>query len=234
VAAGDVGLELVLLWVLAGLGVYHLICVARASLRRALYRAQSVRDPSNQLRFVMAADFSKKKVMGFEEYRVFTIVEDEVRAYRSHRVFAQTSLGEVLQAADNRAHSSINSKRVDVLVVTPKGYPLLAVEYQGGGHYRHDAAARDAVKREALRKAGVGYLEISKSCSEDEIRRLVRQALVRAASSPGRLQRPSSVQNPEDCSQPRAGGAASAEVKELAAPTSFGERRWPPLAWRRG
>jgi hypothetical protein len=37
---------------------------------------------------------------------------------------------------------------------------VAAIEYQGGGHYLTDAAARDAVKKEALRKAGIGYHEV--------------------------------------------------------------------------
>lgn len=37
---------------------------------------------------------------------------------------------------------------------------VAAIEYQGGGHYLSDAAARDAVKKEALRKAGIGYHEV--------------------------------------------------------------------------
>ena len=35
-----------------------------------------------------------------------------------------------------------------------------ALEYQGTGHHQGTAAARDAVKKEALRKAGIGYHEV--------------------------------------------------------------------------
>ena len=38
--------------------------------------------------------------------------------------------------------------------------PALAVEYQGHGHYQNKAFMRDAVKREAVRKAGIEFLEI--------------------------------------------------------------------------
>jgi hypothetical protein len=168
------------LWGLAGLGVFHLIDEATRALRRAHFRRQDVRDSSNQLRFVMAADFARNKVMSRSEYEVFMIVEDEARAFRGHRVFAQTSLGEILTSRDDRAFRCINSKRVDVLVVAWNGYPVVAVEYQGGGHYQNDAAARDAVKKEALRKAGVEYVEIASAHSPNEVRRLVRTALGRA------------------------------------------------------
>ena len=39
-------------------------------------------------------------------------------------------------------------------------HAVAAIEYQGGGHYLSDAAARDAVKKEARRKAGIGYHEV--------------------------------------------------------------------------
>jgi len=67
---------------------------------------------------------------------------------------AQVSLGEVLSSPDARAYSAINSKRVDLLIVSRSGDPIAAIEYQGHGHYQGTAAARDAVKKEALRKAG--------------------------------------------------------------------------------
>ena len=35
-----------------------------------------------------------------------------------------------------------------------------ALEYQGTGHHQGNAAARDAVKKAALRKAGIGYHEV--------------------------------------------------------------------------
>jgi len=138
----------------------------------------------------MAAEFTKKKLMGFNEYKVFKVVEDDVSRMRSgHRVFAQTSLGEILQSSDGRAHSSINSKRIDILVIAPDGYPAVAIEYQGEGHYQGNAAARDAVKKEALRKAGVRYLEVSHGMSPDAVRGLLRAALGYSATVVDRARR---------------------------------------------
>jgi hypothetical protein len=171
---------------LAAVGVYHLVSAALKLAGQARFRALDVRDPSNQLRFVMKATFAKKRVMGYSEYWVFRSVEAEVAKYRGHRVFAQTSLGEILQTPDPRARKSVNSKRVDILVVAPSGYPVLVVEYHGGGHYQNNAAARDAVKKEALRKAHVEYLEVSSSHAPEEIASLVRAALGRATSQPNR------------------------------------------------
>jgi hypothetical protein len=51
---------------------------------------------------------------------------------------------------------------------------------RGNGHYRRDAAARDAVKKEALRKAGAEYLEVREFHSAEQIKSMVGEALTRA------------------------------------------------------
>ena len=49
-----------------------------------------------------------------------------------------------------------------------------ALEYQGTGHHNGNAAARDAVKKEALRKAKIGYHEIvAGHTTPTELRRLI-------------------------------------------------------------
>lgn len=137
-------------------------------------------DASAQLRHVMDAEFTRKRVMSRGEYRVFRIIEVEVDAnWRGYRVFSQTVLGEVIESTDGAAHSAINAKRVDALVIDAAGYPVLAVEVQGKGHYQGQAAARDAVKKEALRKAGVAYLEVMDYHTEGDITHLVRETLNR-------------------------------------------------------
>jgi hypothetical protein len=55
----------------------------------------------------------------------------------------------------------------------------LAIEYQGYGHYQGTAAARDAVKKEALRKARVRYIAVTpESGTEDMAREILRLAQV--------------------------------------------------------
>ena len=87
------------------------------------------------------------------------------------RAMAQVNLGEVLSSPDARAYGAINSKRVDVLLVTRGGDPMAAIEFQGDGHYQGAAPARDAVKKEALRKAGVGYIEVTPQHGPGDLRR---------------------------------------------------------------
>jgi hypothetical protein len=134
-------------------------------------------DVGQQLHAVMAGSFERRRLLNRSEYQAFKIIEAYIAgARRGYRVFAQTSLGEVLTSPDENAFRSINSKRVDILIVDQDSWPVAAVEYQGDGHYQGTAAARDAVKKEALRKAGIRYVEITATDSSEQIRSRVREA----------------------------------------------------------
>jgi hypothetical protein len=145
--------------------------------------AKPTPDASEQLRAVMAAQFKPRVILNRKESRVFTAVERTIDDLgMDWRLMAQVSLGEILWSDDKPAYWAINSKRVDMLIVDIKGMPLHAIEYQGSGHHvGGEAAARDAVKKEALRRAGVGYIEVSEGDTAAELRlklaRLSAQAL---------------------------------------------------------
>jgi hypothetical protein len=143
--------------------------------------------PNTPLDIVGAAKFTVRKLMNKSEYRVFRIAEEILKECSSgNRVMAQVSLGEIL-SCDSDVYWTINSKRVDVLVIDPWGMPVLAVEMQGGGHFQGNAPMRDAVKKEALRKAGVKWLEILEDDDDAAIRTKLQLALglpVKAAISP--------------------------------------------------
>jgi len=118
-------------------------------------------DATNQLKIVMAADFTKRKLMSMSEARVFRAAETIVASLKLNwRVMAQVSLGEILSSGDSRAYAAINSKRTDILLITSSGEPVAAIEFQGTGHHQGTAAVRDAVKKEALRRAGIAYVEV--------------------------------------------------------------------------
>ena len=121
----------------------------------------SVPDSADQLRTVMAAEFSIQPLLNKSETRLFRELDRLVVArHPGWQVMAQVSLGEILRSKSKDAYRCINSKRVDLLVVDADCNAVAAIEYQGGGHYLSDAAARDAVKKEALRKAGISYHEV--------------------------------------------------------------------------
>ena len=118
-------------------------------------------DAAEQLRCVMSARFVKRPLLNKSEARVLAAAERAAREVdKGWRVMAQVCLGEALASPDEAAYRAINSKRVDLLIIAGNGEPLAAIEYQGTGHHQGTAAARDAVKKEALRRAGVEYIEI--------------------------------------------------------------------------
>lgn len=140
-------------------------------------------DAADQLRVVMGADFVPQPLLNKSEARVFRELDRHVLgANPGWQVMAQVSLGEILTCKDAAAYGCINSKRVDLLLVDGDCQPRHAIEYQGGGHYRGTAAARDAVKREALRRAGIGYHEVlAGHTTPSDLRRLVERLVDRPA-----------------------------------------------------
>lgn len=132
---------------------------------------------ADQLRIVMEASFTIQPLLNRSEARVFKELDRIVIGCNpAWQVMAQVSLGEVLRSKDAVAYSCINSKRVDLLLVDGDCQPRHAIEYQGWAHHQGTAAARDAVKKEALRRAGIGYYEVvAGQTTPSELRRLVEK-----------------------------------------------------------
>jgi hypothetical protein len=139
-----------------------------------------VPDAADQLRIVMGATFTIQPLLNKKEARVFKELDRiVVNRNPAWQVMAQVSLGEILRSKDAEAYSCINSKRVDLLLVDGDCQPRHVIEYQGMGHHNGAAAARDAVKKEALRRAGIGYHEvIGGHTTPTELRRLVERLVV--------------------------------------------------------
>lgn len=160
-------------------------------------------DASDQLRVVMAADFNARALLNRPEAAVFKALDTAVIARNpAWQVMAQVSLGEFLASEDKDAYFAVNSKRVDFALMDEKCRVHHALEYQGTGHHLEGgaAAARDAVKKEALRKAGIGYHEIvAGHTTPSELRQLVAR-LVPAALEPDDPQpaRPPSLTTVDD------------------------------------
>ena len=139
-------------------------------------------DAAEQLRRVMAADFKSCPLLNKSEAAVFKELEVAVKARNpTWKVMAQVSLGEFLRSPDTSAFFSVNSKRVDFALMDEACRVRHAIEYQGSGHHLPGgaAAARDAVKKEALRKAGIGYHEVvAGHTTPAELKRLVEKLVV--------------------------------------------------------
>lgn len=79
-------------------------------------------DVGQQLRAVMAGSFEKQRVLSSSEFRVFAIIEGEIAAQRAgYRVFAQTSLGEILKSSNRDAFHSIVSELTFSLLIDRGG-----------------------------------------------------------------------------------------------------------------
>lgn len=134
-------------------------------------------DAADQLRIVMGAHFTIQPLLNGSEARVFKDLDRFVIACNpAWQVMAQVSLGEILRCKDREAFSCINAKRVDLLLVDEDCQPRCVIEYQGVAHHQGTAAARDAVKKEALRRAGIGYHEVvAGHTTPSELKRLVEK-----------------------------------------------------------
>lgn len=94
------------------------------------------------------------------------------------QVMARVSLGEFLSSEDQDAYGCINSKRVDFALMGPGCRVHHALQDQATGHHLPGGAAtaRDAVKKEELRKAGMGYHEVvAGHTTAGELRALVEK-----------------------------------------------------------
>lgn len=139
-----------------------------------------------QLKLVMGASFAPRALLNKSERRLLSCIESVLTAeYPGYRAMGQVSLGEILASPEKDAYFAINSKRVDLLIVDPACRPVCAIEFQGTGHHiGPGAAARDAVKKEALRRAGIRMVEVVSGDTPSQVRRVVRQAVVMEGSSP--------------------------------------------------
>lgn len=139
-------------------------------------------DPKNQMDAVAAVGFKVCNLLNKEEFKVLPVLERAIKtAGIGHRVMAQTSLGELIKPINNQTKSvdykkalaSINSKRLDFAVFDKFGRIVCAIEYQGSGHYHKNTFMRDAVKREALRKAGVLLIEVTPDFSASRLEKQI-------------------------------------------------------------
>ena len=138
---------------------------------------------ADQLKAVSRARFTSRPLLNRSEAKVFEALDAAVIARNPKwQVMAQVSLGEFLASQSNEAFLAVNSKRVDFALMDENARVVHALEYQGSGHHAGtSAAARDAVKKEALRKAGIGYHEIvAGHTTPSELRALVEKLVTPA------------------------------------------------------
>jgi len=140
---------------------------------------------ANQLRCVMQADFKARALLNKPERRLLGCI-DRILLEESPgwRAMGQISVGEILYSPDKDAFWAINAKRVDLLLIDRECRPLHAIEFQGTGHHGSpETAARDAVKKEALRRAGIGYVEVVSGDTPSEVRQMICKLVSRSTAT---------------------------------------------------
>ncbi|WP_112309656.1 DUF2726 domain-containing protein [Pseudogemmobacter bohemicus] len=147
-----------------------------------------------QLSALRATNISARRPINKSAYRILVMIERTLKAEAPRaRVMAEVGMGAFLSTRgavglttqDKMAFGAFNAKRVDFLVIDGFGEPCFAVEYQGSGHHVGDtAAARDVLKREALRLGGVELVEIHAHTSEEELLALLTGAVRRMNTRP--------------------------------------------------
>lgn len=139
-----------------------------------------------QLRLVADARFAAKRLLSDNGVEVLAVLETMIAELgRDWRVMAGVKLDEIIASADRAANAVIGDQRVDMLIVSADQMPIAAVEYQSLGQIREDAAVHDAVKKEALRRAGIAYFEVRANEPLDALRiQVARLAAVEAPPPP--------------------------------------------------
>lgn len=203
-------LIVLLIGALIGIAFERAIAKANAEKRKAYWRGRNAgkrkggnnvrsihpvkeREPStadfaaDQLKLVSKASFTSRVLLNKSEAKVFAALDKAVITRNpGWQVMAQVSLGEFLASPDKHAYFAVNSKRVDFALMDENACVVHALEYQGTGHHTGaSAAARDAVKKEALRKAGIGYHEIVAGHTTPSELRMLVERLVPAREKPG-------------------------------------------------
>jgi hypothetical protein len=140
-----------------------------------------------------AVKFFTSQIMGRGEYELFRAALRVTRQPlpTAFYVFPQVALGQIIRTAApfnwqaDHAHRAINSKRCDLLITDRHGNPVAVLEYQGSGHdLGGTATRRDEIKRMALERAGVRYVEIVDGMAPGEMQRIIRNLLAEQQSPP--------------------------------------------------
>lgn len=128
---------------------------------------------------VFAPPFERRPLMNQTELRLFKMLRALLPAGWS--VMCQVSYGAFLRNKSYRRYMIINSKRADFVLLDADLNVALVVEYQGKGHFGNsrDSRARaeksDTVKRQALREAGIGLVELPAKFDRDMVAEIVRR-----------------------------------------------------------
>ena len=91
-----------------------------------------------------------------------------------------TDVAQLNNSLGTAASIRFSDGRYRLLIVDADCRPLHAIEFQGTGHHlSQETAARDAVKKEALRRAGIGFFEVVSGDTPAQVKDKVRKLVAR-------------------------------------------------------
>lgn len=179
-------------------------------------------DSATALRLVSDAGFASRPLLSGREADVLAVVEAIAgEAGLGWRVVPQVRLADIIASSDDVANAVIDDHRLDMLIVSAARMPVAAVDYQPLGQVHDDSALNAAVKREALRRADIPFLEIRANEPLDTLRaQILRLATPAPAAKASRIRAPvpkaapkaatKSVTRPAPAPRPAARAAAKA------------------------
>lgn len=132
-----------------------------------------------EIQFLNASMHSKYEPQILLNKTEVTIYWALIKLLKNHLyVNPQVSLGEILSCENNLGYRAINSKRAD-FVLTDKAFkPVAVIEFQGRLHFQGEYKIRDAIKFNALSRAGIKYIQLFESDAEAVKATLIKNGLL--------------------------------------------------------
>lgn len=113
-----------------------------------------------QLEIVNQSNYRAISLLNNEERSCFYIIND-ILDHSKHFLFTQVSMGEAIKPYHRFGGYVTNNKRFDFLITDKSFNPVLAIEYNGTGHFQKNWKERDKVKEIACQKAGILFFVIT-------------------------------------------------------------------------
>jgi hypothetical protein len=128
-------------------------------------------DSVARLRIVSDTNFSLRRLLTEREAERLAEVEGILADLGvDWRVMPQVSLSDILAAEDETAWRALGGQRVAMVILAANQMSIAAVDYQPMGQVREEDAVLDAVRREALRRSGIEYIELRANDGSDMLR----------------------------------------------------------------
>ncbi len=144
--------------------------------------------PADALNFVSTSDLKLCSVLDSSAHPILAVLENTVADLHSgYRVMAQLSLDKIITSRDDenreQAASALAGKTLEFVVIDKFGMAVLAAEQVATEVRSGDEYIARATLIEALRKAGVTFMEIPRDYSQSGLRQQINQILAKQTQS---------------------------------------------------